>query len=403
MPKFLIEVRDSSLKRTGAVEQYTSVQVISRFNNVGSWTLTVPADSREAVLLQPGGGIIVWIDGVPNPVMSGPVSSITHLWDQDQPGAGQVVYTGVSDETLLWSRVTLPVPGSPIGSQTADRYSLSGAASLVLAELVNVNAGPDARTDRVIPQLTVSSTAIGASVAVSTRFDILGDKLAEVAASVGIGWRLRQGVSDSLLFEPFTPRVHDSGQAVFSPGAGNLTAYRYKLSAPTATRAVVAAQGEGRDRWLAEYDADPTGDQWARSPIERFVDRRDIPVARGASGTPVNPEDMSTPADPQVLAELDQGAAEALAESRELGELSVTPIDTPVFRYGVNYDVGDVVTVDVRGNSITDVLREVRLSDGNDGPRIQPVIGTDGATATPGLYREVRRIWNSIRKLEARR
>jgi hypothetical protein len=399
----LIEVRDGFLRRVGVVEQYTSVQVISRFNGVGSWTLTVPADSREAELLQPGGGIIVWVDGVPRPVMSGPMSSVTHSWDADQSGAGQIVYTGLSDETLLWSRVTLPVPGAPINAQTTDRYSVAGAASLVLAELVNVNAGPNARLDRVIPQLQVSSVALGASVNVSTRFDVLGTKLAEVAASVGIGWRLRQGATDTLLFEPFVPRVHDSGQVTFSPSAGNLAAYRYRISAPTATRAVVAAQGEGRARWLAEYDSTPTGYEWARTPIERFVDRRDIPVARGANGSPVNPDDPSQPADPQALAELDQGAAEALAESRELGELSVTPIDSDMFKYGANYDVGDVVTVDIRGNVITDVLREVQLSDGNDGPRVTPVIGTDGATATPGLYREVRRIWNSIRKLEARR
>lgn len=403
MPKFFIEARDAFLKRIGVVEQYTSVQVISRFNNVGSWTLTVPADSREAELLNPGCGIIVWVEGVPYPVMSGPVSSITHSWSADQSGAGQIVYTGVSDETLLWSRVTLPVPGAAINAQTADRYSVSGTASLALAELVDVNAGPNARADRVIPQLEVSSVAIGAPVAVSTRFDVLGAKLEEVAASVGIGWRLRQGLSEALLFEPFLPRVHDAGEVTFSPAAGNLASYRYKLSAPTATRAVVAAQGEGRDRWLAEYDSADASEDWARTPIERFVDRRDIPVARGASGSPVDPDDTSQPADPQALAELDQGAAEALAESRELGELSVTPIDTNHFRYGVNYSVGDVVTVDIRGNLITDVLREVRLSDGDEGPRVTPVIGTDGATSTPGIYREIRRIWNSIRKLEARR
>lgn len=402
MPKFTIEIRDPFLDRIGLVEQYTAVQVISRFNGVGSWTLTVPADSREADLLQPGCGIIVWIDGVPQPVMSGPVQSVMHAWDADQSGAGQIVYTGVSDEACLWSRITLPVPGAEVGSQTADRYSATGYASTVLSDLVYVNAGGGARSDRVIPQLDVSSVQFGDSVAVSTRFDVLGTKLQEVAASVGIGWRLRQGVTDRLLFEPYLPRVHDTGEATFSPAAGTLAAYKYRLSAPTATRVIVGAQGEGRNRWLGQYDSNATG-EWARTRTERFVDRRDIPVARGSNGSPVNPDDTSQPADPQALAELDQGAVEALAESRELGELSVTPIDTPTFRYGVHYDVGDIVTVDIRGNLITDVLREVRLSDGSDGPQVQPVIGTDGATATPGLYREIRRIWNSIRKLEARR
>ncbi|WP_446686017.1 siphovirus ReqiPepy6 Gp37-like family protein [Nonomuraea roseola] len=399
-----MEARDSFYGRVGVVEQYTSLDVISRFNAVGAWSLTVPADSNEAVILRAGGGIIVWIDGVPRPVMSGPVTSITHTWSAEQPGKGQVVYTGVSDETLLWSRITLPVPGATVENQTADRYTFTGTAAAALRQLVDVNAGPSARADRVIDGLDVPAYSFGRSLTIGTRFDVLGVALQDIAASAGIGWKLRQGTSDRLVFEPYTPRVHDDGGVVFSPEAGTLAAYTYRLTAPTASRLVLAAQGEGRNRWLKQYDdTSSTPTEWFRTPLERFVDRRDVPVARGANGSPVNPDDPAQPADPAALAQLDQAAAEALAESQALGELSVTPIDSEHFRYGVHYEVGDVVSVDVRGDIITDVLREVRLSDGGDGPRVSPVIGTAGASATPGLYREVRRIWNSIRKLEARR
>ncbi|WP_162795865.1 siphovirus ReqiPepy6 Gp37-like family protein [Nonomuraea lactucae] len=404
MPKFFLEARDAFYIRVGVVEQYTSLDVISRFNNIGSWTLTVPADSREASILQPGGGIIIWIEGVARPVMSGPTTGVTRAWSADQPGRGLVTYTGVSDEWLLWSRITLPVPGNTIANQTADRYSLTGPAAAALRQLVNVNAGPAARADRIIPNLDAPSQSFGRTLSVSTRFDVLGVKCAEVAASAGIGWRLRQGTTDRLTFEPYTPRVHDDGEVVFSPDAGTLASYSYRLAAPTASRAILAAQGEGRNRWLRQYDdPSPAPHEWFRTPLERFVDRRDVPVAQGADGSPVDPENPSTPADPEALAQLDQAAAEALAESQALGELSVTPIDTDLLRYGVHYQVGDVVTVDIHGQVVTDVLREVRLTDGADGPRVQPVIGTDGASATPGLYREVRRIWNSIKKLEARR
>lgn len=400
----MVEARGPFYERVGVVEQYTSLTVISRYNGVGAWTLAVPADSNEAAILQPGGGIIVWIEGVPTPVMSGPVTAVSHLWSADQPGKGQVVYTGVSDETLLWSRITLPVPSAAANAQTADRYSYTGKAGAALGQLVRVNAGPAARADRIIPNLDVPASSIGPGVAVSTRFDPLGVKLAEVGASTGIGWRLRQGVTDRLTFETFAPRVHDSGEVIFSPENGTLASYTYRLSAPTASRFVVGAQGEGRNRWLAQYDDPSTAPhEWSRTPLERFVDRRDIPVARGANGSPVNPDDVNQPADPEALAQLDQAASEAMAEAAALGELSVSPIDTDTLRYGVHYQVGDVVTVDIHGKRITDVLREVRLSDGSDGPRVEPVIGTDGASATPGLYREVRRLWTSLRKLEARR
>ncbi|WP_343955613.1 Gp37-like protein, partial [Nonomuraea longicatena] len=142
--------------------------------------------------------------------------------------------------------------------------------------------------------------------------------------------------------------------------------------------------------------------QWSNTPLEKFVDRRDIPVARGSSGVPVNPDDGAG-ASPDALTQLDQAADEIFAESAASGQLSVTPIDSDHFRFGVHYQVGDIVSVDVHGRTVTDVLREVRLSDGGDGPRVTPLVGTDGASSTPTLYQEVRRIWTSIRKLEARR
>ncbi|MEU7863482.1 hypothetical protein [Nonomuraea sp. NPDC049141] len=527
MPRFLVEARNAQYERIGVVEQYTSLDVITRYNAVGSWSLTVPSGTPEAARLAPGGGIIVWIDGLPRPVMSGPITSVAHAWSADQPGKGQITYTGVSDETLLWSRVTLPVPGASIYEQTQDRYTYSSQAATALGHLVYVNAGPGARADRIIPRLDVPTYGFGRRVDVSTRFDVLGTKLQEIAASAGIGWRLRQGLADRVSFESYQPKSGESGAVRFSPEDGNLAAFDYSLTAPTATRFVVAAQGEGRFRWLTQYDdgqaktfndtnpqvqylgsgwtygpnrklgdyfndvhytpnisssarfsftgtgiqfiterspdagpvniyldgvlvASPTFNQatpqyqvvgwerqnlafgehvveivntstkrlvvdafrvtglpsvayeWSSTPIERFVDRRDIPVQRGNDGTPINP-DSGAPADPAALTQLDQAADEAITESAATAALSITPIDTPTVRYGHDYEVGDVVSVQIDGQTITDVLREVRLSDGAEGPSIKPVIGSDGASATPNIYREIRRLWSSLRKLEARR
>ncbi|MFE0151383.1 hypothetical protein ACFWY5_29850 [Nonomuraea sp. NPDC059007] len=527
MPKFRVEARNNRYERVGVVEQYLSLDVISRFNGVGAWTLVVPADSQAAEVLQPGGGVIIWIEGLDRPVMSGPITSVNQSWSKDQPGSGQITYTGVSDETILWSRVTLPVPEADIMNQTVDRFTMSNTAAAALYTLVNKNAGPQARTDRIVPNLDMALQSFGRHVDVSTRFDVLGVKLQELAAATGLGWRLRQGTADRLTFEVFTPRVHDQGQVRFSPGEGTLASFEYGLTAPTATRFVVAAQGEGKYRWLTQYDegtaktlnntnpqvqysagdwtyvpnrkvgdwfndihrntkpggtatftfegtgvawltertgiaitvevfldgvsqgvksvGSPSGTQyqaigwqvadlpygthqlklvavsgalivdgfritglpsvageWTNTPLETFIDRRDIPIMRGNDGSPINPE-VGQPLDPQAITQLDQAADEAVIEAAARAQLSITPIDVPNLRYGIDYEVGDVVTVDLGTKRITDVLREVHLKDGAEGPSVQPVIGTEGASATPGLYREMRKLWNSLRKLEARR
>ncbi|MEU1881895.1 hypothetical protein ABZ470_31735 [Streptosporangium sp. NPDC020072] len=145
-----------------------------------------------------------------------------------------------------------------------------------------------------------------------------------------------------------------------------------------------------------------TGEEWNALGPERFVDRRDIPVKRGLDGSGIDPE-TAAPVASTVYAELDQAGAEAVLEAAGTASLSVTPIDTEAVAFGRDYQLGDVVSVSITGETIKDVLREVRLIDTVDGgPLVHPVVGSADATETPLLYREVRKIWSAIRKLEAR-
>jgi hypothetical protein len=60
-------------------------------------------------------------------------------------------------------------------------------------------------------------------------------------------------------------------------------------------------------------------------------------------------------------------------------------------------------TVSIDGVSFSDVLREIRLTDSlEDGATISPLVGTDGATETPELYKRVRELETALRQLEAR-
>jgi hypothetical protein len=146
---------------------------------------------------------------------------------------------------------------------------------------------------------------------------------------------------------------------------------------------------------------------WRRNS-ERFYDRRDIPVSWDFAHTnlidPGNVVDgVPQPADPAIYRPiLDQATLEAWDENGPKASLSLSPIDTQAVRYGRDYRVGDIVTVDVNGVLFSEVLREVRLSDGDDGPRITPTIGDSQASSTPNLYKTVRQLWTKVRRLEAR-
>ncbi|GAA2665186.1 Gp37-like protein [Nonomuraea recticatena] len=532
MPKFIIEARGPAYQRIGLVEQYTDFTAIIRYCDVGTWTLEVPANAKEAALLQPGHGIIVRLNGQTEPLFSGPITSQTRKWSADDPGPGSITYSGVTDEWLLWQRITYPVPANDVLNQTADRYVATGIAGSVLVDLVAKNAAAGARPERRYDALDTLASASGSTISTNTRFDVLGQKCQEIALASGLGFRVRQGINDRLRFEVFVPQDR-SVEAVFGQQYSNINSYEWKLTAPQADTIIMACQGEGKYRYVVQrdYKADVVellnsdagrivyagtwtnqvstigdyGNEYQRTVVagstatlnftgtgvrwftrqaqassaqgggtvqvlidgqsqgtvsptrgdstvvprylgyergnlpygqhtitlvhqsgtsavdyfeildqrlsntnwrmngERFIDRRDIPVAYNLNREPINP-DTSAPAVPgEYMLQLDQAEREAWEDLAPKGALSMSPIDSDQLQFGRDYGLGDRVTVDIDGNPISDILREVRLSDSSsEGPRVAPLLGSSGATETPTLYRQVRRIWDSIKKLEAR-
>lgn len=524
MSKFIIEARDIAYQRLGLVENYTNFEAIIRYNAVGTWTFTVPAHAPEVELLTTGGGIVVRVEGQDEVAFSGPITKISRTWGEGEEGLGTVVVSGVTDEQILFERVTYPVPTAGLDGQTNDRYIVISNAGTLMELLVLENCGIDALPDRQYPELDVMpGTGLGAPATVSTRFDVLGEKIQEIANASGLGFRVRQGDDNRLKFEMFTPQ--DKSDLIFGREYGNLLAYAYDIEAPTATRLIFACQGEGKDRYFTGRKFDPylvetvddrdsriifnggrtlvsdsdafrgtlteienadahldffgtgvrvygqndTGDildnfysidgvadqldippdlpprslllevnnlpfgkhrltlaaaegitfdyfeildernvgDWRRRS-ERFYDRRDIPVAWNADHDElIDPGETDSggiplPADPSVYVPmLDQATLEAWEENGPKASLRMSPIDTESIRYGRDYRVGDVVTVEIDGTSFADVLREVRLSDGDEGPRIVPLLGDSQATSTPSIYKTVRRLWSKVRRLEA--
>ncbi|GAA3136688.1 hypothetical protein GCM10010466_29380 [Planomonospora alba] len=358
---------------------------------------------------------MVWTEGLDEPVMSGPVTSIEHVWDADNGGAGTVTFSGVSDEQILFGRTTYPIPGESIYNQTIDAAVGRGPVGKVITDLVNLNAGPGARGNRRVPGLVVEPSTLGQTVSWYSRLDNLGYKIKDLALANGVGWQVRQTTAGEIEFSVYTPRDF-SASVLFSKEAGNLGGFSYKLTAPTATRFIAAAQGEGKWRYMRAYRDDGNGpeldpneesgvytvpeSEWFTYWPELLIDRRDIPIAYNDLRHPVNPETGSETGDFEPL---DDAVAEDALEAAPIAALSLTPFDLPTLKFGKHYRLGDTVSAVVNGAMITDVLREVRLSDGEEGARVTPLVGSSYASETPSIYREIKRVWNSLRKLEARR
>jgi hypothetical protein len=83
--------------------------------------------------------------------------------------------------------------------------------------------------------------------------------------------------------------------------------------------------------------------------------------------------------------------------------MTVTPIDTGAMAYGIDYDLGTIVTAVVEGVPLREAIREIRISLTPDGPqRIVPVIGTPGRHDVLAVFRRLAGLSTRMTNLERR-
>jgi len=356
--ELVVEVRDPGLNRIGQIRpnDLVGATFVVRFNNVGSWSIKLPYGHPLGELLRlPGYGII--LTG-PNDstILSGPTLSAKLTQDQTNiEGDWEII--GASDDLFITERLAYPTPTTAdVTAQTDDYDDRAGAAETIIKEYVSVNMGPDAPAVRQVSGLTIEEDeARGSAVAAAARFENLQDLIYNLAQAGGIGYQITQS-GLGLEFSVYEPQDRS---ATIRMDIANRKLSSSVLSYGTAklTRAIVAGKGEGKERtFLERTSADSllAETQWGRR-IESFID------ARGANDT----------------AELQTAGDEALVDNgKTITELSVTPSDDLNMAYGVDWFLGDKVTVVTNEISSTAVVTEVGINIGSDGVRIGATVGT---------------------------
>ncbi|WP_030372891.1 siphovirus ReqiPepy6 Gp37-like family protein [Streptomyces rimosus] len=410
MGDYRIIVRNQQLVPVGQIDDYIEFNAVLKFCDTGQWTLKIQADRANTRLLQPGCGILVYREGVARPILSGPVHGIQKYWTVDtDSGPGALFITGADDNHIVASHVVYPDPRNAVDQQSrASDAASDREASYGLETLIDFNAGTHARTGRrpsgyVTPDgVTVPYSKWGPKTPFSYRFENLRDAVRPLAEAGGIGWRnIYDPESRSIRLETF--RVEDrTGTVRFSPDLGNLKQYVYSLTAPKVTRAIVAAQGEGKDRFIKEY-VDKDAEAFWSIVAEQFVDARDIPLKRGKDGKPTLAAEVEAGTTVQTaLATMDQRGQAALAEGQQSGNMQVYPIDTPSCTFGLHWWLGDKVTCVVDGEVHQDIVRQVTISDSAEGSTITPNIGNQGTDTPTNVFGEIRRLWAKVNQLSTR-
>jgi hypothetical protein len=356
--ELIIEVRDPNFARIGQIRPRDLVgsKFLLRHNNVGSWEITLPYNHPLGELLRlPGYGIVV--TGPNNEViLSGPTLAAKLEQTQDNFD-GNWLITGADDSLLLAERLAFPTPATDdLTAQTSAYDIRSGVAETVLKGYVNANLGPAAPAARRVPNLVLEpNLGRGASVLGRARFNEVQQLLFNLAQTGELGYRIVQKGSN-LEFQVYVPQDL-SGLIRLDLQNQRLSRAEYVYSSAKLTRAIVAGKGEAENRILTEVsntESLAAETLWGRR-IEKFRDARYV----------------------EELAGLEQRGLEALVdEGKTINEFSVTPSDDISMRFGIDWNLGDKVTVVTHDLEGVAVVTEIGISIDADGVRIGATIGT---------------------------
>lgn len=328
---FVVQVRDKSLARVGTITpKYLDLKATVRHIGVGDWTLKLPRlHPMVDVLGQPGAGITVAIRG--ESVFSGPSTTPSAEFNRENPD-GTFTFTGVTDDILLDDALAYPDPsvGTVAGQTTRSNDTRVGNGEDLIREYVALNIMPGyAAAERVAGlrqylALDGASQSRGAVVPKSPRFQKLSELCAEIAVYCGLRFHIVQ-VGQQLVLK--VSEVVDRSDLVrFDIRNGTLASETATVSAPTATRAIVAGGGEGTARaFVQRVTADSAAAEtaWGR-PIEVFVDQRQT----------------------EDTAELEAAGDKTLIENGTASTaIKAVPSDDSTMLYGVDWSEGDRVGV----------------------------------------------------------
>lgn len=348
------EIRDASFNKVAMLQPgdgLTSLKATLRFNNVGSWEIAIPAGTNADLLRTPGFGLVC--TGPSGVLFSGPTVAATAVKDSENP-KGVWSIRGATDAIVLGEHLAYPTPSTAnVAAQTSAYDSQSGVASSVMYGYVQRNlVSGTAPAARAVSGLSIATdTAIGSTVVYNARFQKLGDLLSTLAAvsNPQLGFDIKQ-VGTGIVFSVYQP-ADKSGLVRMDAANGTLQKVQYGYGYG-ATRAIVGGMGQLTARQFVEVSNTSAESQWARR-VEVFVDQ--------------NNESDTT--------KLTQYGKDKLAEGGSITSIEVTPSSDLVMEYGVDWNLGDTVSVIIDSQQVSAIVSQATITVAEDGVRVGATVG----------------------------
>lgn len=356
----------------------TRVTLTLRHNAVSNVEIVVPVQAPgTGALLEDGARVTIdlnlnrhepgsspeWLR-----VFSGPVDTIT---TEGPLVSASYTVRASSDWQLLRTTLGWQVPGSAIGSQDgSEYYSLTDEAESVVKTVVQANM-----VSRLgLPVTIASDQARGSTITCAFRMHPLADVLFPSVDQAGIGISMIQGDTSTIVCDAYEPNTYPVD---ITEQSGAIRSWALTKQAAQVTRVVVGGSGEGTARVFRAV-ADTALESATGIKREVFRDARD---------TNVN----------EIM---DARGQEVLAEGTPSAGVRAVLADTPALQYGRDLNVGDVVSLRLGDEIVTETLREVTLSWTPDqGFTTSSIIGSATDDPNSTMVTVLSRVMKSLRNL----
>ncbi|RNB90147.1 hypothetical protein EDM59_01490 [Brevibacillus nitrificans] len=365
-----IRILSPDLTILGEIDDYESLMFIRRWHRPGEFEIHINRHKRNVDSLQKD-NLVILGRGAQN------IGVIKHREiTLDESGKQGEVWkiVGQSLGEVLARRITFP----PVG-QAYD--SIRAPAETVMKHYVLENAIAPEDPKRSIEQMVnETDQARGSVISWQTRYAPLTEELEKLSLASGLGWGVVLDLSlRKYVFEVYEGRDLTVGQfvnppVIFSPEFESIKTQHFVDSEVNYRNvAIVAGQGEGELRDIVEV-----GEASGLDRKEVFIDARDLPETDSLYD--------------RGQQKLDEMQADLLLEGQIM--------TTGPFRYGEDYDLGDIVTIRNKdwGVTLDGRITEVKEVYEPSGFALEATFGSSFPTLISRVKQELSQISAEIRR-----
>lgn len=335
-----LRIIDFNFNLLGELDLYTSTQLGSSWSDIGVAEIQVNRYLQHADKMIKGNIIIPY-----NRVDQAYIIRHREIeLDQDGKQTENWLVKALSLKTFMSQRLIYPAVGKT-------HESITGNVETVMRHFVNTQMINPTDPARKFPNLILGENLNrGEVIEEKSRYDPLHEKLKELSELHGLGWNVELDLQQKkfvfvlLNGEDKTANQVGRPQVVFSTERETLESLEYTESDVNYKNfAVVAGQGEGLGRRIISV-----GDTSANGAerYEMFVDARDISEeTEGENPQPRPPQ--------KIVEDLQKRGNEKLTEHAQTVYLSGQILTKSNLVYGVDYQLGDRVTIRDKGWGVT--------------------------------------------------